>query len=188
MRAAALDSKYNLCITIGLQCGFYVSRKFPCQQQSDPLLLLMQTEEEQTSPDLVVVVLLWKKMSSYNLKMLHVVLMEQCNNFWHVFLRHSPLALRGKDIRRQQGQFRPPYQLCTVPQPTSVLAHTCSLTHTAITLFSEHCGFLATVARTASVQSATPRSVLQVCEGGEAGSGGVKRKDKCRCGYSTRFM
>lgn len=41
---------------------------------------------------------------------------------------------RRQDIRRQQGQFRPPYQLCTVPQPTSVYTHTHLLTHpTAIT-------------------------------------------------------
>lgn len=39
-------------------------------------------------------------------------------------------------MRRQQGQFGPPYQLCTVPKSAFVRAHThthtCSLTHTAV--------------------------------------------------------
>lgn len=34
--------------------------------------------------------------------------------------------------RRQWGQFRPSYQLCTVPKSASVHADTCSLTHTAV--------------------------------------------------------
>lgn len=47
------------------------------------------------------------------------------------------------DWRRQQGQFRPSYQLCTVPKSASAHADTCSLTHTAVariqSVHATHC-------------------------------------------------
>lgn len=75
-----------------------------------------------------------------------------------LFLRYSSvLTLRAQtgeaNIRKATGT-GPPYQLCKVPQSTSVLTHTCSLTHTAITLsLCSLCGNLATVARITSVHT-----------------------------------
>lgn len=47
------------------------------------------------------------------------------------------------DWRRRRGQFRPPYQLCTVPKSASAHADTCSLTHTAVariqSVHATHC-------------------------------------------------
>lgn len=96
----------------------------------------------------------------------------------------------------------------TVQAPLSIMygtpAYFCARTHTHTHLLTHphtqqllfslcSAGILATVARTASVHAPHLALLLQVCEGGEIGSGGVKCKDKCRSqagksGYSTRFM
>lgn len=110
------------------------------------------------------------------------------NDFRHVFLRRSPLTLKGKDIRRQQGQFRPLINYVRYP---SLLLHSHTPAHspTQQLLFSLSSGV--SWQQLPGWQVCKAPHLALSCKSareGERGVVGVKRKDKCRCGYSTRFM
>lgn len=145
-KTTALDSEYYLCITIWLWCtdtglvlhdgllaslaNFHLSRGHMLT-----MLLLKQTEEEQNPSWFSCCFFSWKtgvrRCRGCGTKTCITDSIITFDVYSSGAAQQLALWLywRGKDIRRQQGQFRPPFQLCTVPQPASVLTHTHLLTH-----------------------------------------------------------